>query len=56
MIIDKGKQKEDIVQDEEVLLYKPYDISTSSSSEMSFLDIQMIQNKISNLEKALKTL
>ena len=55
MIIDKGKQKEDIVQDEEVL-YKPYDISTSSSSEMSFLDIQMIQNKISNLEKALKTL
>jgi len=29
----KEKQREDIVQDEEVLLYKPYNISLSSSSE-----------------------
>ena len=39
MIIDKGKQKEGIVQDEEVLLYKYYNILTSNSSEMLLLDI-----------------
>jgi len=31
MDINKGKQKEDIVQDEEVLLYKPYNISSEDS-------------------------
>jgi len=28
MIVNKEKQKEDRVQDEEVFLYKPYDISS----------------------------
>ena len=56
MTIDKEKQKEDTIQDEEVLLYKPYNISLSNSSETSSLDTQMIQNKINNLEKALKIL
>jgi len=37
MIIDKGKQKKDTVQDE-VLLYKSYNILTSSSSETSSPD------------------
>ena len=31
MNIDKGKQKEDIMQDEEVLLYKLYNISLEDS-------------------------
>ena len=31
MIIDKRKKKEDRVQDKEVFLYKPYDISLKSS-------------------------
>jgi len=56
MTIDKGKQKEGTIQDERVLLYKPYNISLSNSSEKSSLDTQMIQNKINNLEKTLKIL
>lgn len=28
MVIDKGKQKEGVVQDKEVFLYKPYNISS----------------------------
>jgi len=35
---DKEKQREDIVQDEEVLLYKPYNIFLSSSSKTLPLD------------------
>jgi len=31
MVVNKGKQKEDRVQDEEVFLYKSYDISSKSS-------------------------
>jgi len=46
MTIDKGKQKEGTIQDEEVLLYRPYDISTSSSSKTPSLDSQMLQDKI----------
>ena len=42
MIINKRKQREDIIQDEEVLLYKPYDISSSSSSETLSPDIQIL--------------
>jgi len=53
---NKEKQREDIVQDEEVLLYKPYNISLSSLSETLLLDGQMLQDKINNLEKVLKTL
>ena len=56
MTIDKGKQKESTFQDKEVLLYKLYNISTSSSSETSFPDIQIIQDEINNLEKVLKIL
>ena len=31
MDINKEKQKEDIIQDEEMLLYKPYNISSEDS-------------------------
>ena len=55
MIIDKGKQKKNTVQDE-VLLYKSYNILTSSSSETSSPDTQILQDKINNLEKVLKML
>jgi len=56
MTIDKRKQKEGTVQDEELSLYKLYNILTSSSSETSFPDIQIIQDEINNLEKVLKIL
>ena len=39
MFINKEKQEEGIIQDEEVLLYKPYDISSSSSSKIPLPDI-----------------
>jgi len=55
MIIDKEKQKEGTVQDKEVLLYKSHDI-LSSSSDTTSPDIQMLQDKINNQKKALKTL
>jgi len=55
VIIDKEKQKENIVQDDKVLLYKLYSISISSSSKTLSSDIQMLQDEI-NLEKALKLL
>jgi len=31
MDIDKGKQKEGVIQDEDILLYKPYNISSKES-------------------------
>ena len=49
MIIDKGKQ----IQDEEVFLYKPYDIS-SKSSQPKILKPAFIQDEINNLEKHMK--
>jgi len=30
MVIDEGKQKEDVLQNEEVFLYKPYNILSES--------------------------
>jgi len=54
MIIDKEKQKEDIVQDK-VLLYKLYSILIFSPSKTLSLNTQMLQDGI-NLEKALKLL
>jgi len=42
MTINKEKQKEGTIQDEEVLLYKPYNISLSNSSETSSLDTQIV--------------
>ena len=39
-----------------MLLYKPYNISLLSSSRITPPDIQMLHNKINNLEKTLKTI
>ena len=50
MIIDKRKKKEDRVQDKEVFLYKPYDISLKSSWSKT-LKLIFIQDKVNNLEK-----
>ena len=55
MNIDKGKQKEDIMQDEEVLLYKLYNISLEDSW-LKTLEPMFIQEEFNNLNKALKTL
>ena len=55
MIINKEKQKEGTVQNEAVFLYKLYNILISSSSKTSSLD-KILQNKINNLEKVLKSL
>ena len=38
------------------MLYKIYNISLSSSSKTPALDIQILQDEINNLEKALKIL
>ena len=43
-------EKEKGIQDEEVLLYKPYKISTESSSTQP----TFIQDKLNNLEKYMK--
>jgi len=53
MNINKEKQREDIVQDKEVFLYKPYNISSSSLSLSKILppDGQILQDKINNLKK-----
>ena len=55
MNINKGKQKEDIFQEEEVFLYKPYNIS-SEDDQPKMPEPIFIQEEINNLEKALKTL
>ena len=55
MIIDKGKQKENQVQDKEVFLYKPYDISLKSSKS-KILKPTFVQDKVNNLEKYMKFL
>ena len=55
MDINKEKQKEDIVQDEEVFLYKLYNIS-SKESQPKIPELIFIQEKINNLEKTLKIL
>jgi len=54
MIIDKEKQKKGVVQNEEVFLYKLYNISLDSSKPKTPKPI-FIQ-EVNNLEKALKTL
>jgi len=50
MITDKGKQ----IQDEEVFLYKLYDIS-SKSSQPKIPKPALIQDKINNLEKHMQS-
>ena len=55
MIIDKGKQKEDVVQNKEVFLYKPYDILLESNKS-KIPEPTFIQEEAKNLEKVLKIL
>ena len=55
MIINKEKQKEGLVQDEEVFLYKPYNILSESDKQKTPGPV-FIQEEINNLEKALKIL
>jgi len=55
MIINKGKQNEDEIQNEKVFLYKLYDIS-SKSSNLKNPELTFIQDKINNLEKYMKFL
>ena len=55
MVVDKGKQKEDWIQEEEVFLYKLYNISLKSSKPKT-LKPTFIQDKINNLEKHIKFL
>ena len=52
IIVNKRKQKEDRVQDEEVFLYKPYNIS-SKSSRPKTPEPKFIQDKVNNLEKSI---
>ena len=51
MVIDKGKQKE-VIQDEEVLLYKSYAILLEPSRPTTSESI-LLQKEIDNLKKAL---
>jgi len=55
MDIDKGKQKESVVQDEEVFLYKLYNVS-SKPSRPKTSELIFIQEEVDNLENALKML
>ena len=55
MVIDKKKQKEDVVQDKEVFLHKLYNI-LSEPSILETLEPIFIQEEVKNLEKALKML
>ena len=55
MIVDKGKQKENRIQDKEVFLYKPYNIS-SKSSRPKTPELTFIHDEVNNLEKTMKML
>jgi len=55
MIINKEKQREDVIQDEEVFLYKLYTISLESSKPKT-PELIFIQEEVYNLKKVLKTL
>ena len=55
MVVNKGKQKEKVVQDEEVFLYKPYAISLELSRPIILKPIFLIE-EVDNLERALKIL
>jgi len=56
MNINKGKQKEGVIQDEDIFLYKPYTTSSSKYSRSKIPEPIFIQEEVNNLEKALKTL
>ena len=53
MIVNKGEQWKDQIQNEEVLLYKPYNI-LSKSSKAKTPEPTFIQDKIENLDKYIK--
>lgn len=55
IIINKEEQREDIIQDEEVFLYKLYAISLESSKPKT-PELIFIQEEVYNLKKTLKTL
>ena len=55
MIVDKGKQKENKIQDEEIFLYKPYNI-LSKLSKPKTPKPTFVQDEVNNLEKAIKML
>ena len=55
MIVDKGKQKEDRVQDKEIFLYKPYDILLELSKP-KMPKLIFFQDEVNNLEKYIKLL
>ena len=55
MVVNKEKQKEGVVQDEEVFLYKPYAISLESSRPTILKPILLLE-EFDNLERALKIL
>jgi len=55
MIVDKGKQKENRIQDKKIFLYKPYSIS-SELNKPKTPKPTFVQNKVNNLEKYIKFL
>jgi len=56
IVQDKGKYKENIIQDKEVLLYKLYTILLSELSRLLTLELILLKEEVDNLEKTLKTL
>jgi len=55
MIVNKEKQKENKIQDGEIFLYKPYDISSKLSS-IKNLKPTFVQDKVNHLKKHMKLL
>jgi len=55
MIIDKGKQKEGIVYNEEFFLYKPYAILLEPSRPLT-PELILLKEEVNNPKKTLKTL
>ena len=53
MSVDKGKQKEGVIQDEEVFLHKTYVLSLEPSRLLTLEPI-LLKEEVDNLEKALK--
>jgi len=53
--VDKGKEKEKIVQDKKVFLYKLYTISLEPS-RLTILEPILLKEEIDNLEQALKNI
>ena len=49
MVVNKGKQKEEVIQDKEVFLYKPYTMSL----ELSRPTTPEPKEEVNNLEKVL---